>query len=222
MKNNKKFFITGVGTDVGKTYVSSLLYKELKKYISIDYFKPIQSGCYYEGEKLIAPDLKFLADFNEEEYKEERCSCKLVPEVSPHLASEIENKIIDIDLIEREFNKKASKSKNILVEGVGGVYVPIIRDKFYIYDLIKKLNLPVILVANTKVGGINHSMLSIRFLESLNIKIYGIIFNGYTGEDFEKDNIRVVLKDSKIKKFLIVEKNQKNILKEDLFKFFEI
>lgn len=222
MKNNKKFFITGVGTDVGKTYVSSLLYKELKKYISIDYFKPIQSGCYYEGEKLIAPDLKFLADFNEEEYKEERCSCKLVPEVSPHLASEIENKIIDIDLIEREFNKKVSKSKNILVEGAGGVYVPIIRDKFYIYDLIKKLNLPVILVANTKVGGINHSMLSIRFLESLNIKIYGIIFNGYTGEDFEKDNIRVVLKDSKIKKFLIVEKNQKNILKEDLFKFFEI
>lgn len=222
MKNNNKFFITGVGTDVGKTYVSSLLYKELKKYISIDYFKPIQSGCYYKGEKLIAPDLKFLADFNEEEYKEERCSCKLVPEVSPHLASEIENKIIDIDLIESEFNKKVSKSKNILVEGAGGVYVPIIRDKFYIYDLIKKLNLPVILVANTKVGGINHSMLSIRFLESLNIKIYGIIFNGYTGEDFEKDNIKVVLKDSKIKKFLIVEKNQKNILKEDLFKFFEI
>lgn len=222
MENNNRFFITGVGTDVGKTYVSSLLYKELKKYMSIDYFKPIQSGCYYEGEKLIAPDLKFLADFNGEEYKEERCSYKLVPEVSPHLASEIENKIIDIDLIEREFNKKVSKSKNILVEGAGGVYVPIIRDKFYIYDLIKRLNLPVILVANTKVGGINHSMLSIKFLESLNIKIYGIIFNGYTGEDFEKDNIKVVLKDSKIKKFLIVEKNQKNILKEDLFKFFEI
>lgn len=219
---SKRFFITGVGTDVGKTYISSLLYKELKKYMDIEYFKPIQSGCYYEDGKLIAPDLKFLADFNDEEYDGERCSCKLVPEVSPHLASEIENKIIDIDLIESEFKKKVSKSKNILVEGAGGVYVPIIRDKFYIYDLIKKLNLPVILVANTKVGGINHSMLSIKFLESLNIKIYGIVFNGYTGEDFEKDNIKVILKDSKIKKFLIVEKNQKNILKEELFKFFEI
>lgn len=221
MENNR-FFITGVGTDVGKTYISSLLYKELKKYMSIDYFKPIQSGCYYEDGKLIALDLKFLADFNDEEYKGERCSCKLIPEVSPHLASEIENKIIDLDLIEREFYKKISRCKNILVEGAGGIYVPIIRDKFYIYDLIKKLNLPVILVANTKVGGINHSMLSIKFLESLNIEIYGIIFNGYTGEDFEKDNIRVILKDSKIKKFLVVEKNQKNILKEELFKFFEI
>lgn len=221
MKNNR-FFITGVGTDVGKTYISSLLYKELKKYMSIDYFKPIQSGCYYEDGKLIAPDLKFLADFNDEEYKGERCSCKLIPEVSPHLASEIENKIIDLDLIEREFYKKISRCENILVEGAGGIYVPIIRDKFYIYDLIKKLNLPVILVANTKVGGINHAMLSIKFLESLNIEIYGIIFNGYTGEDFEKDNIKVILKDSKIKKFLVVEKNQKNILKEELFKFFEI
>ena len=220
MNMTNSFFITGVGTDVGKTYISALLYKELKKYTDIGYYKPIQSGCFYENGKLIAPDLKFLADFSKNPYDDEMCTYALVPEVSPHLASELENKKIDMEIIYKEIENKKQKYKTLLLEGAGGVYVPLIRDKFYIYDFIKKIDFPVILVANTKVGGINHAMLSIKFLESLGIKIHGIVFNGYTGEIYEDDNIKVVLKDSKIKNYLIVRKNQTEIKKEELFRFF--
>lgn len=85
------------------------------------------------------------------------------------------------------------------------------RDKFYIFDLIKSASLPVILTAGTKVGAINHTMLTVKFLESLNIKIHGIIFNKYSGKNYEDDNIRVILKDSGIKNFLIVKEGQRNI-----------
>lgn len=214
------FFITGVGTDVGKTYVSALLYKELEKYINVGYYKPIQSGCFYEEGKIIAPDLKFLSNFCNEKYDELMCTYTLIPEVSPHLASEIENKKIDMDIIYHEIENKKQNFSMLLLEGAGGVYVPIIRDKIYMYDFIKKTNFPVILVANTKVGGINHAMLTIKFLESLDIKIHGIVFNCYTGKNFEDDNIRVVLKDGKIKNYLIIKKNQITIEKEELFNFF--
>ena len=216
------FFITGVGTDVGKTYTSALLYKELKKYKDVEYYKPIQSGCFYENGKLTAPDLKFLAEFSGNSYDDKMCTYTLIPEVSPHLASEIENKKIDMEIIYKEIENKKEKYETLLVEGAGGVYVPLIRDKVYIYDFIKKIDFPVILVANTKVGGINHAMLTIKFLESLGIKIHGIVFNGYSGEIFEDDNIKVVLKDSGIKNHLIIRENQKEIEKEELFKFFNI
>lgn len=222
MNISKNFFITGVGTDVGKTYVSALLYKELKKYLNVGYYKPIQSGCFYENGKIIAPDLKFLSNFCGDKYDESMCTYTLIPEVSPHLASEIENKKLDMNIIYNEIENKNKKFSTLLLEGAGGVYVPIIRDKFYMYDFIKKVDFPVILVANTKVGGINHAMLTVKFLESLKIKIHGIVFNDYTGENFEDDNIKIVLKDSKIKNYLIVEKNQKTIQKEELFKFFNI
>lgn len=216
------FFITGVGTDVGKTYTSSLFFKELRKYIKTDYYKPIQSGCFYEGGKLTAPDLKFLSNFSGISYDSKMCSYMLIPEVSPHLASEIENKNIDMKIIYNEIERKEKETFILLVEGAGGVYVPIIRDEFYMFDFMKKINYPVILVANTKVGGINHTMLTIEFLRSKNIKIHGIVFNGYTEKDFENDNIKVVLKDSNIKNYLVIKENQNEIEKSQLFNFFNL
>lgn len=216
------FFITGVGTDVGKTYISALLYKELKKYKDVGYYKPIQSGCFYKNGKLIAPDLKFLAEFTENTYDETMCTYKLIPEVSPHLASEIEDKKIDMGIIYKEIEDKKEKFETLFIEGAGGVYVPLIRDKIYIYDFIKKIDFPVIIVASTKVGGINHGMLTIKFLESLGIEIHGIVFTRYSGEIYEDDTIKVILKDSGIKKYLIINENQKRIGKEELFRFFNI
>lgn len=218
----KGFFITGVGTDVGKTYISSLFYKELRKYLKIDYYKPIQSGCFYEGEKLTAPDLKFLSNFSETPYDTKMCSYMLIPEVSPHLASEIENEHINMELIYEKIKSKEKEASILLIEGAGGVYVPIIRDKVYMFDFMKKINYPVILVANTKVGGINHAMLTIEFLKTKKIKIYGIVFNGYTGKNFEDDNIKVILKDSGINNYLIINENQNEIEKKQLFDFFNL
>lgn len=210
------YFITGIGTDVGKTYVSALLYKSLKEKNNVGYYKPIQSGCFYKADKIIAPDVKFVCDFSGVEYDKEMCTCTLMPEVSPHLAAEMENREINIDEIYKNLNIKKKKYSTLLVEGAGGAYVPVVRNKLYMFDIMKELKLPVILVSNTKVGGINHTMLTIEFLKMKGIAIQGIVFNGYTNERYEDDNIKVVLEDSGIENYIIVSKGQKSLEKKDL------
>lgn len=212
------YFITGIGTDVGKTYISSLLFKGLKKIINVGYYKPIQSGCFYEGENIIAPDVKKVCEFSSIDYDKNMCTYTLIPEVSPHLASEIEKKNIDMDTVYKELEIKKNKFSTLLVEGAGGVYVPVVRDKVYMFDIMKEIKFPVILVASTKVGGINHTMLTIDFLRNKGIEIQGIVFNGYTGENFENDNINIVVKDSGIERYIIVKENQTDIDIEDLEK----
>ena len=132
----KDFFVIGTDTDVGKTYSSTLLYKALKKY-NYQYYKPIQSGCFLRDGKLIAPDVDFLTKFNNIDYDDSMVSYTLKEEVSPHLSAEMEDTKIEIENVVKHFSDLKNKYSNILVEGAGGLYVPLIRDKFYIYDLIK-------------------------------------------------------------------------------------
>ena len=95
-----------------------------------------------------------------------------------------------------------------------------IRDKFYIYDLIKLFNLPVVLVCGTKVGAINHTMLTLNALNNMGIKLHGLIFNNYKGQFFEDDNIKVILELSKIKNYMIIKNGQKEISDKEIEKFF--
>jgi len=161
----KDFFVIGTDTDVGKTYVSTLLYKALKKH-NFQYYKPIQSGCFLKDGKLTAPDVDFLTKFIDVDYDDSMVTYTLKEEVSPHLASEMEGTIIEIENVKKHFEDLKKKYSNILVEGAGGLYVPLIRDKFYIYDLIKLFNLSVVLVCGTKVGSINHTMLTLNALNT--------------------------------------------------------
>lgn len=223
MKLNKGYFVIGTDTGIGKTYISTLLYKGIKKYEG-GYYKPVQSGCFEKNGKLTAPDVDFLCNFNNIPYDSDMVTYLLEPEVSPHLASEIERKDIDVEKIIKHWEKLKEKYKYMIVEGAGGLYVPIIRDKFYIYDMIKKLNLPVIVVCSSRVGAINHSMLTINAVNNMGISIQGLIFNSPSEEleYFEKDNIDIVLKLSGIKNYLIVKKGQKEIEEKSLLKFLEI
>ena len=215
----KDFFVIGTDTDVGKTYVSTLLYKALRKY-NFQYYKPIQSGCFLKDDELTAPDVDFLTKFVGISYDNSMVTYTLKEEVSPHLASEMEGTIIEIENVKKHYDKLKKKHSNILVEGAGGLYVPLIRDKFYIYDLIKLFNLPVVLVCGTKVGAINHTMLTLNALDTMGIKLHGLVFNNYKGQFFEDDNIRVILELSKIKNYMIIKNRQKEISNEEIEKFF--
>ncbi len=152
-------FITGTGTDVGKTVISSWIALHAK----FSYFKPIQTG------------LKEGAD----SYRVGKLSdAKIYPEIyaykeplSPHLAARIENETIDIEKI------VLPKEKKLIVEGAGGVLVPI-NESYLMVDLIKKLELPIILVSATSLGTINHTLLSLEALRSRNIEVAGVILNG--------------------------------------------
>lgn len=207
------FFISGTDTDIGKTYISSLIYKTLiqNQNEKTIYYKPIQSGCFERNNILIAPDVETVSNISKTKYDKNMCTYFLKPEVSPHLAGEIQNISIDVEKIISEIEKRKIQSDNLIIEGAGGIYVPLIRNKFYNFDLIKSTHLPVILVAGTKVGAINHAMLTIKFLQSMDIKILGIIFNRYTGKIYEDDNIKVILNDSKIKNYLVINENQNKI-----------
>lgn len=213
MKLNKGFFVIGTDTDIGKTYVSTLLYKGIKE-LNGGYFKPVQSGCFDKNGILTAPDVDYLCKFNDIPYDKDMVGYTLKAEVSPHLAAELENIDIDPEIIMDKWSLLKDRYKYMIVEGAGGLYVPLVRGKLYIYDIIKMMNLPVILVSSAKVGSINHAILTVDNLRNMGIDIHGIVFNKVTGDSknyYEEDNIRVILELSKLENYLIIKSGENEI-----------
>lgn len=163
----KGLFITGIGTDVGKTVASAVITKALQA----DYWKPVQCG-----------DLN-----NSDSVKIERLTgLKILPEayrlqapMSPHAAADLEGVELSIDKIE------LPKSDNtIVVEGAGGVMVPLNSNETYL-DLMVKLNLPVVLVTRHYLGSINHTMLSWNVLKNAGLNVVALVISGSAHESTE-------------------------------------
>ncbi len=140
---------------------------------------------------------------------------------SPHFAASLENKSISIQKIMKSFKILNNKYEYVIVEGVGGLLVPITKNILLI-DIIKKLKLPVILVALNKLGAINHTLLSIKILNNYNINIIGLIFNNYVmnrnNKIILKDNIKIIEKSGKVKSLGEIPYLKK---KDDFFIYFE-
>ena len=166
----KNYFVTGIGTDVGKTVVAAILTEALEA----DYWKPVQAGDLDNSDTIKVKNLisNTKTFFHSEAYQ-------LTQPMSPHAAAEIDKVNIDINNIDIP-----NTNNNLIVEGAGGLMVPL-NDKDLIIDLIKKLNLEVVLVSQNYLGSINHTLLSIEVLKTKGIKIAGIIFNGEKNEATE-------------------------------------
>jgi dethiobiotin synthetase len=191
---NKGIFILGTDTDVGKTFVTAgINYILRKNNFNAISFKPVQSGGILKDNKLISGDIDFIKNICDisEDYETMNCYC-FKEAVSPHLASEIEDTCIDKNKIINHYKKLYEKYDFCIVEGAGGSIVPLIRDEYYIYNLVKDLNIPVLIVTTIGVGAINQTVLTVNFLKSLGIKIKGLIINKYTGTYYEEDNIEVI------------------------------
>ncbi|MGL6169626.1 MAG: dethiobiotin synthase [Fusobacteriaceae bacterium] len=214
MSLKNSFFIVGTGTDIGKTYISGLFFKTLKN-SGTTYYKPIQSGS-IAGK---APDVLSVCTFAGVDYNEDMCSYNLVEPVSPHLSAEIDKVVIDFEKILKEIKNKRLNNNYLIVEGAGGVCVPLNREGYMYSDLIKKSNLPTILVTDTKVGTINHTISALNNLKAKNIPILGVVFNRFKNQYFEKDNIEMILSVGKIDNYLIVDEGEVEIDLENLKKF---
>jgi dethiobiotin synthetase len=157
-----KIFVTGIGTDVGKTIASSIITESLQA----DYWKPIQAGDLdnsdsHKIERYISND-KTVIHPN---------SYKLNTPASPHLAAEIDGITISIEKI------SAPETENhLVIEGAGGLFVPL-NNQDTIVDLIQS-DYKVVVVSRHYLGSINHTLLTIEALQNRKIAIAGIIFSG--------------------------------------------
>jgi dethiobiotin synthetase len=155
------YFVTAIGTDSGKTLISAILTEALKA----DYWKPIQSGQPRDTDavkQLVSND---ITRFHPETHLFK------IP-VSPHAAAKYEHLTIQLD----DFVLPETTNE-IVIEGAGGILVPI-NDNDFVIDVAKELGCPVILVANLYLGSINHTLLTVDYLKRNQIPVKGIIFNG--------------------------------------------
>lgn len=191
----KKLFITGIGTDIGKTIVSSIIVEALKA----DYWKPIQSGdlSFTDTMKVQSLITNTTSVFHPESYKFKN-------PLSPHAAAALEDTRIDLERI-----KSPETTNNLIIEGAGGLLVPL-NDKHFIIDLITHLDAEVILVSRNYLGSINHTLLTYEALKQRNIKIKGLIFNG--NENLATENS--IINYTKLPVLLSV--NQETILTKEI------
>lgn len=192
----KGIFVTGTDTGVGKTIITGLLGKYLlEKEYNVITQKWIQTGC----RDSLASDIKLhLKIMHRDKNSLGGYSGLISPYVfkvpsSPHLASQIENKIINPDKIKKSFKLLSRQFDFIIAEGIGGALVPF-NKKCLVIDIVKDLRLPVLVVAQNKLGAINHTLLTIEALQKRKIKILGIIFNNPKKEDKRiiKDNPLII------------------------------
>ncbi len=192
---SKSIFVVGTDTDVGKTFVAAgLAYILNQNGHNTCYYKPVQSGGVMTDNKFISSDAKFAQDILKSSSADQSIhnTYCFKNEVSPHLAAEAEDVKIDMNLIANDYKTLTNSYDYVIVEGAGGVIVPLERNRIYIYNLIQTLDIPVVIVCKAGVGTINHTALTVNFLRQQGIEIKGLIVNGYTGSFYENDNLSIL------------------------------
>ena len=187
----RAYFISGTDTNVGKTIVSAVLATKLAAH----YFKPIQCGL----NKMNLKDSEVVKSLsNKAKILNELYFLK--KPLSPFVAAKLEKKQIDVNKI-LQFVKNL-KTKKLVIEGAGGLNVPI-NSNYLMSDLCQKLNTPLILVSRTKLGTINHTLMSLEVIKKKKINLMGIIFFGkkeletsktirFFGKKILKKNIKIL------------------------------
>lgn len=160
----ERIFVTGIGTGIGKTFVSAILAKAL----DADYWKPVQAG-FSEGtdSEWVA---KWLAGTSSVVHPE---VYKLAKPASPHIAAREEGITIDIQNICKQI---PANNRNLLIEGAGGLLAPL-NNSTFVADLIKAMGAKVILVSRNYLGSINHSLLTARVCRDMQLPVIGWVFN---------------------------------------------
>lgn len=225
---SKGIFITATGTDVGKTFISALIVKKMRELgLNCGYYKPALSGAELKNGKLIPGDCEFVlktAGINADPSKFASYIFKTA--VSPHLAAEIEGVSIKKEKIQKDFQNKKEEFNYIVVEGAGGIICPFnLKDEQIILpDIIKLLELDVVIVSGAELGSINNAVLTVEYIKNCGINIKGIILNKYNENDFmQRDNKEQIERLTGVKVIAEVKENENelNIEKEEIVSIFK-
>ncbi|MGA2915768.1 MAG: dethiobiotin synthase [Sedimentisphaerales bacterium] len=211
-------FITGTDTGVGKTLIAGAITKILlQKGENIGVFKPVASGCKKIKQRLISEDAKFLAHCAKSEFALDIINpvAFKVP-AAPFACEKAENKKVDLRKIAAAYKQICQKSDFVIIEGIGGIKVPITKN-VNVLSLAKAFNLPVVIVARSKLGTINHTLLTIGAVRRAGLLLAGVIINGYdekTKDVAEKTNAEIIKKLGRVKIIAVVPFDDKTNMKK--------
>lgn len=179
----KGIFVTGTDTDVGKTLIAGGIARVLRdgeKRVGV--FKPVGSGCSHQYEGLVNADSEFLRSCSHCDFSlSEINPVGYVAAAAPAVCEEFERRAVDYGLIEACYRKISGMSDVMVVEGVGGVRVPVSRG-VDVLDLAREFDLPVVVVSRPGLGTINHTLLTLDAIRGAGLKVAGVVVSGYDVE----------------------------------------
>ena len=191
---SKNLFITGTGTDVGKTYVTGLIVKKLREGgKSAAYYKAAMSGNDRRPDGSLIPGdaLQVKTMSGIEQPLEEMCPYIYETAVSPHLAAKSEWNPVEMDRVLKNFDQVCDRYEYVTAEGSGGILCPLRFDeqKIQLEDFIKARSLACLMIADAGLGTINAVVLTAEYMNARKIPVKGIIFNHYEpGNPLHEDN----------------------------------
>lgn len=179
----KSLFITGTDTGVGKTTISACLsaFLSVKKRLNVGVMKPFESGLSKRNKDELPWDAICLREASGSSDDLNMISpYTFEAPLAPEVAASLENVQIDLNMVDRIYKKILSGHDITVIEGAGGVLVPIKREFFY-GDLIKRWDCPTLIISRLGLGTINHTLLTVGYLKARGIKIVGVILNNNDG-----------------------------------------
>jgi dethiobiotin synthetase len=172
-------FITGTDTGVGKTFVGAALARLMKnRGINVGVMKPVTSGCIMRDAAPVSEDAELLAWGAGIPVDADVAPYLLQRPLAPSVAASMEGVRIDFGMIEEAYLRLAEKHEYVIVEGAGGLMVPV-AGGLLIADLAARLKLPLLVVARPGLGTVNHSVLTCFAARTLGLEVKGVIINNY-------------------------------------------
>jgi len=176
---NQVYFITGIDTNIGKTYaVGHLAAKFAQAGKKVITQKPIQTGCIDVAEDIVHHRKMMNIDLLPEDKNRLTMPEIFTYPASPHLAAKIDNRAIDFAKIDQATATLRANYDIVLIEGAGGLMVPLTED-YLLIDYVAERNFPIILVTSGRLGSINHTLLSFEAIENRGLTLHSVIYNLY-------------------------------------------
>ncbi len=183
LKEHKVVFITGIDTDAGKTYATAWLAKGMAdEGLSVVTQKFIQTGCENSSEDIEAHRRLTGKGLLPEDEDGTTAPIIFSYPASAQLAARLDGKEIDLSIVDRSTDKLAARYDRVLIEGAGGLMVPI-DDETFTIDYVQSRKLPVVLVTNGVLGSINHTILSLEALAARDIEVAAVVYNRHFDTD---------------------------------------
>ncbi len=180
----KGVFVTGSDTGVGKTVIAGAIAAVIKTQgLGTGVMKPIATGAKTIGGKLVSEDAGFLKKIIDSTDEDDIVNpIRLKPALAPTIAASESDVSIDLDKIWDAYEVLNGKHDFVVVEGIGGLMVPI-SDTLFVADMVRKIDLALVIVSKHCLGAMNHTLLTLEYAKSKNIRIKGIIINMLKDDD---------------------------------------